>query len=146
MGKPEQPGAAPHRRTDGVWVGAALFAVATAGLVAGRAGGWVTFSWLEIVGSVTGAACVLLVVARHVWNFPLGIASCAAYLAFFRLFAGRYHHAREEDTLFPALVAHLPIRPDSGPVRSGRYTGNPSAYPTGMSPIVDGRLATQREP
>ncbi|MEO8054933.1 MAG: hemerythrin domain-containing protein [Acidobacteriota bacterium] len=40
------------------------------------------------------------------------------FLAFFRLFAGRYHHAREEDTLFPALLAHLPIRPDSGPVRS----------------------------
>ncbi len=45
-------------------------------------------------------------------------ADAAAFLAFFRLWAGRYHHAREEDTLFPALVAHLPIRPDSGPVRS----------------------------
>ena len=42
----------------------------------------------------------------------------AAFLAFFRLWAGRYHHAREEDTLFPALLEHLPIRPDSGPVRS----------------------------
>lgn len=45
-------------------------------------------------------------------------ADAEAFLAFFRLWAGRYHHAREEDTLFPALVAHLPIRPDSGPVRS----------------------------
>ncbi|HVO51912.1 MAG TPA: hemerythrin domain-containing protein [Thermoanaerobaculia bacterium] len=45
-------------------------------------------------------------------------ADADAFLAFFRLFAGRYHHAREEDTLFPALLAHLPIRPDSGPVRS----------------------------
>jgi hemerythrin-like domain-containing protein len=44
-------------------------------------------------------------------------ADAAAFLAFFRLWAGRYHHAREEDTLFPALYAHLPIRPDSGPVR-----------------------------
>lgn len=42
----------------------------------------------------------------------------AAYLDFFRVFAGRYHHAREEDTLFPALLEKLPIRPDSGPVRS----------------------------
>ena len=41
-----------------------------------------------------------------------------AFLEFFRLWAGRYHHAREEDTLFPALLAHLPIRPDSGPVSS----------------------------
>lgn len=45
-------------------------------------------------------------------------ADAEAFLAFFRLFAGRYHHAREEDALFPALLAHLPIRPDSGPVRS----------------------------
>ncbi|MEO8585518.1 MAG: hemerythrin domain-containing protein [Acidobacteriota bacterium] len=45
-------------------------------------------------------------------------ADAGAFLAFFRLWAGRYHHAREEDTLFPALLAHLPIRPDSGPVRS----------------------------
>ncbi len=41
-----------------------------------------------------------------------------AYLDFFRVFAGRYHHAREEDTLFPALFEKLPIRQDSGPVRS----------------------------
>jgi hemerythrin-like domain-containing protein len=45
-------------------------------------------------------------------------ADAEAFLSFFRLFAGRYHHAREEDTLFPALLEHLPIRPDSGPVRS----------------------------
>ncbi|MDL2718127.1 MAG: hemerythrin domain-containing protein [Acidobacteriota bacterium] len=45
-------------------------------------------------------------------------ADAGAFLAFFRLWAGRYHHAREEDTLFPVLLAHLPIRPDSGPVRS----------------------------
>ncbi len=45
-------------------------------------------------------------------------ADADRFLAFFRVWAGRYHHAREEDTLFPALLAHLPIRPDSGPVRS----------------------------
>ena len=45
-------------------------------------------------------------------------ADAGSFLAFFREWAGRYHHAREEDTLFPALLAHLPIRPDSGPVRS----------------------------
>jgi hemerythrin-like domain-containing protein len=45
-------------------------------------------------------------------------ADAAAFLAFFRLWAGRYHHAREEDTLFPALFAYLPIRPESGPVCS----------------------------
>jgi hemerythrin-like domain-containing protein len=45
-------------------------------------------------------------------------ADAADFLAFFRLWAGRYHHAREEDTLFPALLEHLPIGPGSGPVRS----------------------------
>ena len=40
------------------------------------------------------------------------------YLRFFRLFSGGYHHAREEDTLFPALEKHLELPPDSGPLFS----------------------------
>jgi nicotinamide mononucleotide transporter len=73
----------PAPPTAGSRLALVLFTVITAGLVVGRAGGWVTSSWLEIVGAVTGAACVLLVVVRNVWNFPLGIISCAAYLVFF---------------------------------------------------------------
>ena len=68
----------------------AAFALVAVGLVAGRAAGWLPFTWLETFGSLTGAACVLLVVRRSVWNFPVGVASCAAYLAFFaqdRLYA-----------------------------------------------------------
>ena len=68
----------------------AAFALAAVGLVAGRAAGWLPFTWLETFGSLTGAACVLLVVRRSVWNFPVGVASCAAYLVFFaqdRLYA-----------------------------------------------------------
>jgi len=42
----------------------------------------------------------------------------AAFLRFFRLFAGTWHHAREEDTLFPALEKHLELPPDSGPLFS----------------------------
>jgi nicotinamide mononucleotide transporter len=38
---------------------------------------------LEWAGFVTGAACVWLVVRRNVWNFPLGIASCACFLVLF---------------------------------------------------------------
>ena len=67
-----------------------LFASAAIGLVGARAVGWAPFSWLETVGVVTGAACVMLVVRRSIWNFPVGIASCAAYLVFFadgRLYA-----------------------------------------------------------
>lgn len=67
-----------------------LFAAATTCLVAARAAGWADVSWLEVVGVAAGVGCVLLVVRRSVWNFPVGIVSCAAYLAFFaegRLYA-----------------------------------------------------------
>src|SRR4051794_28334604 len=40
----------------------------------------------------------------------------AAYLRFFRLFAGRFHHAREEEVLFPALVA-TEVPADRGPLK-----------------------------
>jgi hemerythrin-like domain-containing protein len=41
---------------------------------------------------------------------------CAAFLRFFRLYAGRFHHAREEDVLFPALVA-AEVPSDRGPLK-----------------------------
>lgn len=40
----------------------------------------------------------------------------AAFLRFFRLYAGRFHHAREEDVLFPALVA-AEVPADRGPLK-----------------------------
>jgi hemerythrin-like domain-containing protein len=40
------------------------------------------------------------------------------FLRFFRLFAGSYHHAREEDTLFPALEKHVELPHRSGPLFS----------------------------
>jgi hemerythrin-like domain-containing protein len=42
----------------------------------------------------------------------------AGFVRFFQLFAGTWHHAREEDTLFPALEKHLELPPDSGPLFS----------------------------
>lgn len=63
------------------WV--VVFAAVAVGLVAGRAFGWLSFSWLEIVGAITGGACVLLVVVRSVWNFPVGIVCSSSYLVFF---------------------------------------------------------------
>lgn len=45
-----------------------------------------------------------------------GASDAAAYLAFFRLYAGRYHHAREEEVLFPALVA-TEVPADRGPLK-----------------------------
>ena len=40
-----------------------------------------------------------------------------AYLRFFRLYAGRFHHAREEDSLFPALVRDTGAPGDRGPLK-----------------------------
>lgn len=40
-----------------------------------------------------------------------------AFLKFFRLYAGRFHHAREEDTLFPALVRETGAPADRGPLK-----------------------------
>lgn len=37
----------------------------------------------ELAGFVTGLACVWLVVVRHIWNFPIGIASCACFIVLF---------------------------------------------------------------
>jgi nicotinamide mononucleotide transporter len=33
----------------------------------------VPVSWSEVLGDVTGAACVALVAKQHVWNWPLGL-------------------------------------------------------------------------
>lgn len=40
----------------------------------------------------------------------------AGYLRFFRHYAGRHHHGREEEVLFPALVHETEVRADRGPI------------------------------
>ncbi len=42
-------------------------------------------------------------------------ADGASFISFFRLFAGDFHHAKEEDSLFPALH-HQADLPESGPI------------------------------
>ncbi len=67
-----------------------MFVLTAITLLVAKTFAWVSSSWLETMGTLTGAACVLLVVRRSVWNFPIGIVSCTAYLVFFadgRLFA-----------------------------------------------------------
>ena len=63
----------------------ALAALALAGvaLALGALQGWLPTTATEILGFVTGAACVYLVVRQHIWNFPLGIANCAFFLVVF---------------------------------------------------------------
>lgn len=43
-------------------------------------------------------------------------ADGSAFLRFFTGYSGGYHHAREEDSLFPALVESAELPRDSGPV------------------------------
>ncbi|OBC06759.1 nicotinamide mononucleotide transporter PnuC [Mycobacterium sp. 852013-50091_SCH5140682] len=40
-------------------------------------------SWAELLGFVTGGACVALTVRRHIANFPVGIANCVFFLVLF---------------------------------------------------------------
>ncbi|HSQ64140.1 MAG TPA: hemerythrin domain-containing protein [Polyangiaceae bacterium] len=40
------------------------------------------------------------------------------FLRFFRLYAGRFHHAREEEVLFPALVRETEVPADRGPIHA----------------------------
>ena len=42
----------------------------------------------------------------------------ARFILFFRAFAGRHHHAAEEDVLFPALAEHLEVPLGRGPLRA----------------------------
>lgn len=47
-----------------------------------------------------------------------GPADAAAFLSFFRLYAGRFHHAREEEILLPALIASAELAAGRGPIPS----------------------------
>lgn len=83
---------------------AILIGIVALALIVARAFHWVPFSWLEIAGVVTGAACVALVVCRNIWNFPVGIASCVAYLVFFA--EGRLFADAGLQVVFIALAIH----------------------------------------
>jgi hemerythrin-like domain-containing protein len=45
-------------------------------------------------------------------------ADLPRFTRFFETFAGKYHHAREEDVLFRALVEHTEVPRESGPMTS----------------------------
>ncbi|KQY44600.1 nicotinamide riboside transporter PnuC [Cellulomonas sp. Root137] len=48
--------------------------------------------WVEILGFVTGAACVWLAARENVWNFPVGIVNTGLFLVLFTS-AGLYANA-----------------------------------------------------
>ncbi len=45
-------------------------------------------------------------------------ADAERFLRFFRVYAGRFHHGREEEVRFRALVRETGVAEDSGPLRS----------------------------
>jgi hemerythrin-like domain-containing protein len=47
---------------------------------------------------------------------PAASADGEAFVRFFRLYAGRFHHGREERVLFPALVRETEAAADRGPI------------------------------
>ena len=40
-------------------------------------------TWAEVLGFLTGAACVYLVAKQHIWNWPLGIANNLLWILLF---------------------------------------------------------------
>ncbi len=69
----------------------------------------------ELIERAVGS---LVTFAGRVATIDLANATAEAerYLRFFRLFAGRYHHGREDGVLFPALVAETGVPADRGPI------------------------------
>jgi nicotinamide mononucleotide transporter len=44
---------------------------------------WLAAHWAEVLGFVTGAACVLLAARRNIWTFPIGIANNVVFAVLF---------------------------------------------------------------
>lgn len=55
--------------------------------------------------------------ARRARTQPEAAADGLRFLRFFREYAGRFHHAREEDVLLPALQQRAELPGDRGPIR-----------------------------
>ena len=64
----------------------------------------------------------------------------AALVHFFRTFAGKLHHGREEDVLFPALVKEAAL-PETGPIAALLEDHHQmAALLTGMEETLEGDL------
>lgn len=44
---------------------------------------WLADSWTEVLGFVTGVACVYLAARRNIWTFPIGIANNLVFIVLF---------------------------------------------------------------
>jgi nicotinamide mononucleotide transporter len=73
-------------------------------LVLSAVNGWLPITVTEALGSVTGAACVYLVLRESVWNFPVGIANNLVFLALF--YHARLYGDAGLQVVYLALAAH----------------------------------------
>ncbi|WP_342022868.1 nicotinamide riboside transporter PnuC [Arthrobacter citreus] len=84
-------------------------------------------SWIEIIGFVTGAACVYGVARQKSWNWPVGIVNNVAFMVLF-FGAGLYG-----ETLLQMVFAAVSVYGWYNWVRGARGTAG-----TGDLPIRDG--------
>jgi nicotinamide mononucleotide transporter len=106
------------------WISIVIISI---GLVIGNLVGTVQFSWVEVLGFVTGMMTVWLAVRNSPTNWPIGIISCAAYLVVFfigKLYAnsflqflfivislwGWYQWLRGGENATPRPITHLSLR------------------------------------
>lgn len=70
----------------------------------------------------------------------------AAFRRFFRLWAGAWHHAREEETLFPALAAKAELSLETGPLAAFvEQHHNMAKVLDGIDPLLDRAPLSEEE-
>ena len=60
-----------------------VLSLASLGLLAASSWKWIPISLTEVLGFITGAVCVLLVIEQNIWNFPIGIANNIFFIILF---------------------------------------------------------------
>ncbi|KNC20520.1 nicotinamide mononucleotide transporter [Arthrobacter sp. RIT-PI-e] len=92
-------------------------------------------SWIEVIGFVTGAACVYGVARQKSWNWPVGIVNNIAFMILF-LGAGLYG-----ETVLQAVFASVAVYGWYNWVRGARNTEDTGDLPirdAGRTEIVTG--------
>ena len=64
-------------------IGWSLFIIVSLSLVALSLTGKTALGMTEVLGFVTGAACVMLVVRQNIWNYPIGLANNLFFIILF---------------------------------------------------------------
>lgn len=79
----QEPVAQKSGMTPGWKAAWGAFAAVSAALVGLSLAKMVALGMAEVLGFVTGAACVMLVVRENIWNYPIGIANNLAFIVLF---------------------------------------------------------------